>query len=272
MQLKKLNFHLYLMSSTMGYLMLSTGCAPVAYMGAATGMTTCASEERTLKTVWTDADIKARIQVEWSHYKSDLGHQLDIVVHQGQVLLTGVVDKPQTQIEAVRLVWKVPGVKQIIDETTVGEESNFGEFAQDSWISTQLKSSILVDDKIRSLNYNVQTVSGVIYLMGIAQNKKELDQVTHYARHIDGVKKVVSHVVIKGQEKSASQMMGSKLSTSQINRPYPHQRLRTGSSQHSKIPSSNEGIVEIDHQTPIIQDDPVKVQSLEAPNTGSFFQ
>ncbi|MGI4851154.1 MAG: BON domain-containing protein [Janthinobacterium lividum] len=265
MQVKKLKVQFFFMSTALGYLMLSTGCAPVAYLDAATDLTTCAGEERSFKTVWKDSEIKVRIESQWAKYKPDLVNQVNIVVYQGQVLLTGVVDKSQTQIEAVRLVWKVPNIKQVIDETIVGQEGNFTDVAQDAWISTQLNSTIAADDKIRSSNYKVQTVGGVIYLMGIAQNKQELDKVIKYARHIEGVKKVKSHVVIKGQINSTHQTAGFKQSHPQTNRSNSSPRSATDS-------SANDGIVEIDTETPIIQENTVKVQSLEAPNTGSSFQ
>ena len=278
---QKLN--VWLVSSALGYVLLSTGCAPVAFMGAATGITTCASEERSLKTVWTDARIKSAILVEWSRYKNDLAHQIDVVVHHGQVLLTGTADDPQMQIDAIRLVWKVPGVQEVINETTIGQEGNFGQFAQDSWISTQLKSNIFVDNDIRSLNYNIQTVDGIVYLMGIAQTKQELDQVVHYARHISGVKKVVSHVVIKGQDKSPTPLKTrAQFSQVQSKRPHRVQPTRMTSSYSSKREndafsiespqSSNDNFVEMDNQLLIVQDDPINTDSLDAPNNASAFQ
>ena len=271
MEYKKLNFHFCLISSALGYVTLLTGCTPTAYIGAATEMTTCASEERTLKTVWIDSEIKVRIQSQWSKYQPDLLNQVNIIVHQGRVLLTGVVHKSQMQIEAVRLVWKVPNIKQVIDETVIGQEGNFTDVAQDTWISTQLNSTLTADDEIRSSNYKIQTVNNIIYLIGVAQNKKELDKVTHYARHIESVKKVVSHVVIKGQEKPLNSITNHKTSDAQNNQSVSYQRPVTRSSP-SRETSSHDGIVEIDTDTPIIQDDPVKVQSLESPNTGSSFQ
>jgi osmotically-inducible protein OsmY len=41
--------------------------------------------------------------------------------------------------------------------------------------------------------------NGVVYLMGIAQDRAELDRVVDHARNIGLVTKVVSYVRIKGQ-------------------------------------------------------------------------
>ena len=62
----------------------------------------------------------------------------------------------------------------------------------------QLIFKLLLDREIKALNYNVETVNGVIYMIGIAQDEIELDRVTNHARTIKNVVKVVSHVRVKG--------------------------------------------------------------------------
>ncbi len=56
---------------------------------------------------------------------------------------------------------------------------------------------MLKSGAVGSVNYNVETVNGVVYLFGIASSQQELEQVTTLARTIDGVRRVVSHVMLK---------------------------------------------------------------------------
>ncbi|MEK9645333.1 MAG: BON domain-containing protein, partial [Alphaproteobacteria bacterium] len=72
--------------------------------------------------------------------------------------------------------------------------------ARDTIISTELKTKLLFDSKVSSINYSIETVDGVVYLIGIAQNREELNRVTNYARNLGYVKKVVSYVTIKKPE------------------------------------------------------------------------
>ena len=101
--------------------------------------------------------------------------------------------------EAVRLAWQAEGVKEVINEIQIAD-SDLGDFASDTWISTNLKSKLLFDSKIASINYSVETVRGVVYLIGVAQSQEELDRVTNHARSLEYVKKVVSYVKIKPQD------------------------------------------------------------------------
>ena len=64
-------------------------------------------------------------------------------------------------------------------------------------------SLILFDKDIQSINYNIETINGSVYVIGIAQSQKELDQIINHARTITDVKKVVSHVVLKNDPRRA---------------------------------------------------------------------
>ena len=52
---------------------------------------------------------------------------------------------------------------------------------------------------MQSLNYSIDTVQGVVYLMGVAMNQQELDKVTQIARTIPNVKQVVNYVKMVGE-------------------------------------------------------------------------
>ncbi len=177
--------------------LILSGCAPVVFMGGATAVVTAASEERSIGGVLSDTEIKARIQYLLVNHSPDAFNSVNVVVRQGRVLLTGLVNKKQDQIDAVRFAWQAKGVKEVIDEITTKGEGGFKNYAKDSWITTQLKSKLLAENNVRSLNYDVHTVGGVVYIMGIAQSQDELNLVVSIARRIAGVQHVKSFVTLK---------------------------------------------------------------------------
>jgi len=184
--------------SSLSFLVLSLpGCVPVMIFGAATTATTAIAEERGLGGAWSDASIRARINMKWAANNSALLTLVEFSVREGRVLLSGTVDKPEQQIDAIRLVWEVSGVKEVIDKMQVGKGSGFFGYMGDSWITTKLKGAMLGDKDIHSINYTVKTVKGVVYIMGIALSVKELEKVLTCARNMSGVEKVVSYVRVK---------------------------------------------------------------------------
>ena len=93
----------------------------------------------------------------------------------------------------------VKGVKQVVNHIEVSEGESVGTIAQDALITTNVKTALLFDGDIRSLNYSIKTVNGVVYIMGIAQSQEELDKVTKYASSIKGVQKVLSYAKLKDE-------------------------------------------------------------------------
>lgn len=171
------------------------GCAPMV-VGGAGALVTTAAEERGLGGVWDDSSIKTKILWYYGKEKNGMVHQIDVVVRQGRVLLTGTVSTPQIKLAAVRLAWKVKGVVEVMDELKIGNEASFATYTTDSWITTKVKAALLFDRDVNSLNYNIQTIKGVVYLMGVAANEHDCRHAVERARRVTGVKEVVNYIEI----------------------------------------------------------------------------
>jgi len=122
---------------------------------------------------------------------------VEIEVVEGRVLLTGSVKIPKHRLDAVKLSWKVLGVREVINEIDVTEKGGIKQYLIDVKIKTQIRYKIIADKKIASINYNFEAVNGNLYIIGIANNKKELKRVVDHANTINGIIKVVSHVIMK---------------------------------------------------------------------------
>lgn len=174
-----------------------TGLGIVTGAAAVTGIS--AAQEGGVKGAFSDAAIQVRINEAWFQYNVDAFRKLDSTVDQGRVLITGVVQDPEFRVEAVRLAWQVKGVKQVINEIRVEESEGVKGFVRDTWITSKLRTSLTIDREVQSINYSIDTVQGIVYLMGVAQNQKELNHVIEKVRTTSGVKKVVSYVKLAGE-------------------------------------------------------------------------
>lgn len=188
-------------------LLITSACTPLGMAtGAAAGVGTAASKEGGIPGAFSDAGIKGRINEAWFNYDLETFSKLSTTVNQGRVLLTGVVQNPEDRVEAVRLVWQVPGVKQVMNEIRVADSEGVPGFVRDNWITTRLRTEITFAKEISSLNYSIDTVQGVVYLMGVAMNQRELDRVVEIARTIPNVKQVVSYVKMVGEPVQATKV------------------------------------------------------------------
>ncbi len=190
---------------TVGLSLLSLAALPsCTVVGLATGAGAsagvAAAQEGGLKRAKDDLVIQTEINDLWFRYDVEMFTKLDMTVNQGRVLITGVVQNPEHRVEAVRLAWQPEGVKEVINEITVANSAGLVGYARDAWISGRLRTSLTFDRDVQSINYNIDTVRGVVYLMGIAQGQKELNRVIEIARTIKDVKQVVSYVKFVGEE------------------------------------------------------------------------
>jgi osmotically-inducible protein OsmY len=176
------------------------GCSPIgAAETAGVFVAVQATQERGLDTALSDDLIWTKVQARWLDNDADMFSKVRLQIHEGRLLLTGVVQTATVRMTAVRLAWEVDGVKEVINEIKVAEAPDLGQAAQDQWVAQELRNKMLFDSAVRSVNYSVEAVEGTIYLMGIAQNKTELQRVIDHARDISYVRKVVSYVRIKGE-------------------------------------------------------------------------
>ena len=164
---------------------------------AAINVTSSSVKEKGIKEAMSDGMIDAAVNKELINHDINMFLNVDIEAVEGRVLLTGSVKKAKYRMDAIKLAWKVLGVREVINEIEVTNKGGIIRYLNDVKIKTQIRYKIIADKKIRSINYNFESVNGTLYVIGIAQNKKELKRVVKHANDIKGVIKVVSHVMMK---------------------------------------------------------------------------
>lgn len=172
------------------------GCTALLVTGAATGGVV-AAQERSVGDAVDDFTVRSELNRLFFEENLDLYQDVSFNVTEGRVLLKGAVELPDSRIRASELAWQARGVREVNNEIQVTDRGGIIDYARDTWISAQLRTGMLIDKEILSINYNVETINGVIYLAGIAQDQPELDRVLDRARNIQYVRQVVSHVVMK---------------------------------------------------------------------------
>ncbi len=192
---------IFLTASALALMSLSLSSCGVVGIAAGVGATVgvAAAQEGGLKGATTDVSIRVAITDAWLKENPEIYKHCSLTVREGRVLLTGTVPNPDMRVDAVRLAWQADGVRQVINEISVAKGEGVTGYVTDSWITGQIKTHLTFDKYIQSINYTIDTVNGTVYLMGVAQDQKELDRVLDYARNTKHVKNVVSYVRLRGE-------------------------------------------------------------------------
>ncbi len=181
-------------------LLCLSGCVAPILMGGAAATAMVATKEKGIGGSMSDSNICTKVKMNLYNFNADLHAKVSVSVQNQEVLLTGVVQDPTWSQEAERLAKSVEGVKNVINHIETEGAETMGSMTSDGWITTRIRSKLLFESDLYSLNYTVETANGTVYLTGIGQNEAEINRVIDIAKNIGGVKKVVNLVRVKGQE------------------------------------------------------------------------
>ena len=174
------------------------GCSPVGVLGSGAATTMVVAEgERSLGTVVDDATIKINIGTKFLSSDDNLFVNVDSTVLEGKVLLTGLVENQEIRIDAVRRVWEIEGVKEVINEIEIGNRETLKEYGQDVWINTQAKALSIKTIGLSALSLNFETIKGKVYIAGISTRPELIEEAIKAIKTIKGVKEIVNYVTIK---------------------------------------------------------------------------
>ncbi len=72
-----------------------------------------------------------------------------------------------------------------------------GEYLDDTSVTTKVKSSILMDPRLKTLQINVKTFKGVVQLSGFVDSESAATRAVEVARTVKGVKMVNNSLIVK---------------------------------------------------------------------------
>ena len=175
-----------------------SACTPVGTaIGAGARAGIALAEDRSINEIINDTTLRVAINAQLLETSfRDLFWAVTTTVFEGRVLLTGRVTTNNLRDEASEIVWKIDGVREVLNEMEVGEKKDVTDSARDKIITVSLRTKILRDPQIAGINYKISTYDRAVYLIGVAQNQDELDRVITHAREVRYVRKLVNYVLL----------------------------------------------------------------------------
>ncbi len=114
----------------------------------------------------------------------------------GRIFLTGKVDNPEEKLQLTKLAWETAGVRSVRNDIKIKEDFNFKQSAKDLFLTSQLRTAIILNKKIKATNYQIDTYKNKIFIYGIAITSDEKNQVLKEAREILDVKDVIASIIL----------------------------------------------------------------------------
>ena len=114
----------------------------------------------------------------------------------GRIFLSGKVENAEEKIKITKMAWETKGVRSVKNAITIKGQSNFKNTAKDILITSQLRTSLILNKKTKARNYTLETINQNIYIFGIAMDRDEKQQVINEASKIYDVKEIYPSIYL----------------------------------------------------------------------------
>ena len=183
------------------YLTSALVAALACYVSAcsqAPDTTGAAAPATTVGTEIDDGVLTTRIKSALLDDATVKSFDLKVETRKGEVLLSGFVDNASQMERAVAVTRAISGVKNIENKMSVkASDTTVGNKLDDAVITTKVKTALLADTSIKSLDIGVVTRKGEVQLSGFVNNQTQIRRAVEVARAIEGVSSVNNEMSIK---------------------------------------------------------------------------
>mgnify|MGYP001435867273 CR=1 FL=1 len=175
------------------FLVECTGTASRGIFGTGVSI---AFDPRTVGTQIDDSimqkNLQTRLALKEKKYLLDIG----VKVLDGRFFLTGKVDNPEEKLKITKMAWETNGTRSVKNDVKIKESFNFKISAKDLLITSQLRTAMILNKKIKSSNYAIDTYKKKIYIYGIAMTSEEKSLVISESEEILDVEKVIASIIL----------------------------------------------------------------------------
>ena len=166
------------------------GCVGVSSQGVLGTGVTIYTDPRSLGTQIDDSIMQKSLSIRVAQVNSKYILTVSTKVIDGHIYLNGTVDTVDEKILLTKLAWKIEGARTVKNNLKVKDKFSLKNEAKDLLITSQIKVALLANKKVKSVNYQINTVNQIIYIFRIAQNEEERREVINEGKQILDVKNV----------------------------------------------------------------------------------
>ena len=146
---------------------------------------------------------------------------IDVEVAQGIVLLSGNVPTQKDKIEAARIAWSARGIEQVGNEILVKVKQSFVRNAKDGLLEKKVRTRMTADRLVKARNFNIETHDGIVYVLGVARTREELQRAAQIAATTKGAKQVISYARIANLPAEAAPALQAGGSSAAVQQQLP---------------------------------------------------
>lgn len=176
--------------------LLFSGCVGVSSSGIFGTGVSIALDPRSVGTQIDDSIMQKNLSARIILIDKKYLLKVKSKVLDGRIFLTGKVDDTEEKLQLTKMAWETDGVRSVRNDIKVKEEFNFKQSSKDIFITSQLRTALILSKTIKATNYQIDTYKKKIYIYGIAHTSDERDEVIKEAKEIIDVDDVIASILL----------------------------------------------------------------------------
>ena len=176
--------------------LIFTGCVGISTTGIFGTGVSIAFDPRSIGTQIDDSVMQKNLTARLALRDKIYLLSVKTKVLDGKIFLTGRVENPEEKLQLTKLAWETKGVRSVKNDIKIKEEFNFQQSAKDLLITSQLKTAMLFNKKIKVTNYQIDTYKQKIFIYGISLTVDEKEEVINEAKEILDVEDVIASIIL----------------------------------------------------------------------------
>ena len=177
-------------------LILTSGCVGYSSTGVLGTGVSVAMDPRTIGTQIDDSLMQKNLRAKLILMDSSYLLKVKTKVLDGRIFITGKVDTVEEKLKITKLGWEIKGARSVKNDLKIKEKFSFKQTAKDVLITSQLRTAMIANKKIKSANYDIDTYKKIVYVYGISQNEGERAEVINEAKKVLDVEDVVTSIFL----------------------------------------------------------------------------
>ena len=173
-----------------------SGCIGYSSTGVLGTGVSVAMDPRTIGTQIDDSLMQKNLRAKLILMNKGYLLNVKTKVLDGRIFITGKVNTVEEKLKITKLGWEIKGARSVKNDLKIKEEFNFKQTAKDVLITSQLRTALITNKKIKSANYDIDTYKKIIYVYGISQNEEERSEVINEAKQILDVEDIITSIFL----------------------------------------------------------------------------
>ncbi|MDC3163672.1 BON domain-containing protein [Candidatus Pelagibacter sp.] len=188
-----MNYKNYILLTSFVFIIGCVGYSSTGVLG--TGVSV-AIDPRTIGTQIDDSIMQKNLRAKLILMDKSYLLNVKTKVLDGRIFITGKVNTVEEKLKITKLGWEIKGARSVKNDLKIKEKFNFTQTAKDVLITSQLRTALITNKKIKSVNYDIDTYKKIIYVYGISQNEEERAEVINEAKQVLDVEDVVTSIFL----------------------------------------------------------------------------